>query len=279
VSVLEAILLGTVQGLTEFLPISSSGHLVLMQHFLGVSEGQVTFDVVLHLGTLGAVMATYRHSLGRMAVAVWRALTSAEAWRRPLRTWQSSEELRWVGLLVLGSIPTALIGFFFQAPLEAAFSSPRLAAVMLLVTGAMLQLPKLRRSAPAADEAGAVRAWQAPIVGVLQGLAIIPGISRSGATISGALLMGVPARQAARFSFLLSIPAILGATALKMTDVEPVGQAPLVLVVGAVSAFVVGWAALMLLLQMLRRGRFSSFSIYCFALGVAALIALGVESG
>jgi undecaprenyl-diphosphatase len=287
--VLEAIVLGAVQGLTEFLPISSSGHLVLMQHFLGVGEGQLLLDVMLHLGTVAAVVVVYRQCLGRMALAIARALTSAEFYHQPLRTWRASTDLRWVGLLIVGSVPTAVIGLLFRDSFEAAFASPRFAATMLIVTGVILQLPRLRPAGAPGPEPGGEKAGPdapskaedatptpgaAVLIGTAQGLAILPGISRSGSTISAALLLGVPADEAARFSFLLSIPAILGAVVLELERADGASPEATVLVAGAVTAFAIGWASLAVLLAMLRQGRFAVFSYYCLAIGIIAWIAL-----
>lgn len=273
VSYLESILLGVVQGLTEFLPISSSGHLVLAQYFLGLHEPQVFFDVMLHLGTLGAVVAAYRRSLARLAVSAWRAAGDPAFWRGPVAAVRASPELRLIVFLFLGSVPTAAIGILFKEPLEAAFGSPRVVATMLLVTGALLQAPRLR---PDRGQAGGELSWwQALLVGTMQGLAIIPGISRSGSTISVALLAGVAAEEAAELSFLLSIPAILGAVVVKLRDAGAVAGPPAgVVVAGALSAFVVGYLSLVFLLLVLRKGRLSAFSWYCFAVGAAALLAL-----
>lgn len=269
-TLLEAILLGALQGATEFLPVSSSGHLALAQHFLGVEEGQVAFDVVLHVATLLAVMVVYREVLGRLCGAAVRESFSGRLFRSPRTVWRESEEIRLIGLLALGSLPTAAIGLLFQDRLEAAFGSPVLVATMLVVTGAVLLLPRLRRK-PAENH---LRLWHAPLIGVAQGLAITPGISRSGSTISLGLLLGVRAEEAARYSFLLSIPAILGALLLKSGDLVEAALPAGVLVGGFVAAFAVGLTALLALLALLRRGRFGIFSVYCFGLGLAALVAL-----
>jgi len=267
-----ALLLGTLQGLTEFLPISSSGHLALAQHFFGAAgpgSEHVAFDVVLHVATLLAVVLVYRHSLVALARRGFAAARSAESYRRPLSTIQSSEELRLLLALALGSLPTAVIGLLFQERLESLFDRPAVVASMLLVTGALLSLPRLLGAQP--HEENVVRPWQALLIGIVQGLAITPGISRSGSTISVALLLGIAPALAARFSFLLSIPAILGALLLKLGDLDFATTSGLELALGFASAFIVGCASLAVLLAMLRRGRFSLFAIYCFVLGAGVL--------
>ena len=271
---LEAIVLGVLQGLTEFLPISSSGHLVLAQHFLGLKEPQVFFDVLLHVGTLGAVVIVYRRAIWRLIKATLGATVSATFYRSPIRAVNDSADLKLVWFILLGSIPTGLIAVLFKDQLEALFAEPMTVAGMLIVTGLILQLPRLRRSK--GSDATPLKAWHTPLIGAAQGLAITPGISRSGATISLALVLGTSPQAAAQYSFLLSIPAILGAVILKLRDVTAITVTPAVTAVGALSAFVVGYIALRILLAILNRGSFSTFSYYCFAAGGLTLIALAL---
>jgi undecaprenyl-diphosphatase len=276
-----ALLLGALQGATEFLPISSSGHLALAQHFFG-SAGpggdQVAFDVVLHVATLLAVVVVYRGSLAELAGAAWRAARSPATYRSPRAALDHSDQLRLLLALFIGSVPTAAIGLIFQERLEALFDRPAVVASMLLVTSGLLVAPRLLGRAPATQprEERVVRPWQAILIGIAQGLAITPGISRSGSTISVALLLGIAPALAARYSFLLSIPAILGAMLLKMGDLALEAISTLELILGFAAAFVVGWASLTLLLATLRRGRFALFAVYTFALGAGVLIWLQV---
>jgi undecaprenyl-diphosphatase len=272
-----ALLLGVLQGLTEFLPISSSGHLALAQYFFGASGSgaeHVAFDVVLHVGTLLAVVLVYRHSLRSLLGATLDAAFRAQTYRLPRAALAASVELRLLLALFLGSVPTAAIGLLFQEQLESLFDRPAIVATMLLVTGGLLVLPRLFRSEPVDLEV--VRPWQAIAIGIVQGLAITPGISRSGSTISVALLLGIAPALAARYSFLLSIPAILGALLLKLGDLELGSISALEVGIGFVSAFLAGWASLTVLLAMLRRGRLALFAIYCCALGGGVLIWLQI---
>lgn len=264
----EALLLGILQGLTEFLPVSSSGHLVLAQAFLGLKEPLVFFDVMLHVGTLAAVLVVYRGAIGNLISGGVSAIA-----RRNLQ----QPELKFIWLLLLGSMPTGLIAVLFKDTLESAFDKVWLVSVMLIVTGGILHLPRLRRDgnngsskSEAADTA--LRWWHAPLIGIAQGCAITPGISRSGTTISVALLCGISAKAAAEYSFLLSIPAILGAVVLKMRDVVDTAIPLHVIGGGMLASFVVGYIALRFLLVMLNRGKFSLFSYYCVALGFASLM-------
>lgn len=271
---LEAILLGILQGLTEFLPVSSSGHLVLAQQFLGLKEPLVFFDVMLHVGTLAAVLVAYRDAIGRLVIGGLSALGNSQLWRQPRTTFSTSSELRFIWLILLGSIPTGVIAVVFKTQLESFFEEVRLVSVMLILTGAILQLPRLRREKvnTPEDHARNIKTWHAPLIGIAQGCAITPGISRSGTTISLALFLGVPAKTAAEYSFILSIPAILGAVALKVRDVGDTAIPFYIVGGGMLAAFIVGYIALRFLLVVLNRGKFSLFSYYCIALGIVSLL-------
>lgn len=258
-------LLAVVQGLTEFLPVSSSGHLVLAQAGLGWSEPALALDVALHLGTLFAVLVVYRADL----LGVVRDTLSG----RPRELLQ----------LVVGSLPAAAVGIGLGDRIEAAFHGPRTAGLGLLVTALVLTVGELvRRRRGSAAAAPAPRAGgPAPIpwtwvllIGAAQALAIWPGVSRSGSTIAVGLVGGLGAHAAARFSFLLSVPAILGASLLLLPEAlaGEHGPAAGTLGVGILLAAAVGWGALRFLLSFLGRGAFAWFALYCAVLGVAALL-------
>ena len=254
---MKAIALGALQGLTEFLPVSSSGHLVIAQHLLGVGEGQVAFDVAVHLGTLAAVLIVFRKEILSMVLGV--------AGRDRLG-------LRRVWLVVVGSIPAGVVGVLFKDTLEGLFSSVLAAALGLIFTGAWLMLTRWippGRRGPA--ETGAGRAlW----VGIMQALAIIPGVSRSGTTIGAGLVAGLERGWAGAFSFLLAIPAITGASLLEVRAIARVELAPVL--AGALTAAVVGWAALKVLMGVVKAGRLHVFAWYCWALAAIGIwIALG----
>ena len=271
-TILEAIVLGVLQGITEFLPVSSSGHLVLMQHFLGIKESQVFFDVMLHFGTLGAVIIVYYQLIGSLVRTGFFTLFQADFYRHPRLTISNSPDLRLIWFLLLGSIPTGLIALLFKDSIEAIFGKPMVVAGMLIITGLILQLSRLGQRRRQTETP--LRAWHTPLVGIVQGLAIIPGISRSGSTISISLLLGLSPQVVAQYSFLLSIPAILGAVVLKLKDVGEITIAPTVIVAGILTSFIVGYIALRFLLAMLNRGKFSIFSYYCFALGIVAAMSI-----
>ena len=273
-TLLEAILLGILQGLTEFLPISSSGHLVLAQTFLGLKEPLVFFDVMLHVGTLAAVLVVYREAIGKLVIGGVSTLADTQFWRKPSAGFNASTELKFIWLILLGSIPTGVIAVLFKTELESFFHEVRLVSIMLILTGVILQLPRLRRQDVDSSDASTekLKAWHAPLIGIAQGCAITPGISRSGTTISLALFLGIPAKTAAEYSFLLSIPAILGAVVLKIRDVGDTTIPLYIVGAGMLAAFIVGYIALRLLLVVLNRGKFSLFSYYCIALGLVSLL-------
>ena len=271
-TILEAIVLGVLQGITEFLPVSSSGHLVLMQHFLGIKESKVFFEVMLHFGTLGAVIIVYYQLIGSLVRTGFSTLFQAAFYRQPRLTISNTPDLRLIWFLLLGSIPTGLIALLFKDSLEAIFGKPMVVAGMLIITGLILQLSRIGQRRRETETP--LRVWHTPLVGIAQGLAIIPGISRSGSTISISLLLGLSPQVAAQYSFLLSIPAILGAVILKLGDIGEITIAPTVIVAGTLTSFIVGYIALRFLLALLNRGRFSIFSYYCFALGIIAAVSI-----
>ena len=254
----ETLLLGVLQGLTEFLPVSSSGHLVLAQSLLpGFSQPGVLFDVLLHGGTLLAVLVYFRKDI----VSILSSFRpDGEATQRRLLV-----------LICVGTVPTGLIGLLFKDPLEGLFHAPKAAAGMLLVTGILLWLSEtLAKPRDSIEQIGGVRAVS---MGFVQGLAIIPGISRSGSTIAAGTLMGIRGEDAARFSFLLSIPAILGAVVLQVSDLEAIDPAlALPYGIGIIAAFLSGLWAIRFLMGAIRRGRFRWFALYCWALGTGYLI-------
>ena len=272
-TLLEAIFLGILQGLTEFLPVSSSGHLVLAQKYLGLNEPLVFFDVMLHVGTLAAVLVVYRGTIVRLVLGGFSTFGDKQFYRKPIVTVRSSQEFMFIWLILLGSIPTGIIAVLFKTQLESLFNEVRLVSMMLILTGIILQLPRLRKQNTDSTDSTIekLKTWQAPLIGIAQGCAITPGISRSGSTISLGLFLGIPAKTAAEYSFLLSIPAILGAVVLKISDIGdttiPIG----IMAAGMLTSFIVGYVALRFLLVMLNRGKFSLFSYYCIALGLISL--------
>lgn len=263
---LSAVGLGIVQGLTEFLPVSSSGHLVIGQHLLGWQEPNLFFDVCLHVGTFLAVAVVFRRDVALLVQGGLRWL------RRPLgdNPYDRDESRRLFELVLFGTIPTVIIGFAFKDLFETLFSSVRAVGFSLLITGTLLWLT---RHAASFRERGPfdIRFRHAVIVGLAQGLAITPGISRSGTTIAVALFLGFQREWAGRFSFLLFIPAVMGAITLELFKLRGLPDPLWPLVWGTAAATVTGYVALRLLLAVVRHGRFDVFAPYCWALGIACL--------
>jgi undecaprenyl-diphosphatase len=277
ISLLYAIILGIVQGITEFLPVSSSGHLVIFQNLFGMKEPQVFLDVMLHVGTLAAVFIVFRGDILELIRAALRIAASR-------RLGGSASEKLLVALIV-GSVPTALIGFLFAEQIERIFASMIAAGVGLLITGSLLMLTEWKQQealSRATDGCGGVGVRQALVVGVAQGIAIAPGISRSGSTITVGLLVGLPRETAARFSFLLSIPAIFGALLFELKDYSPAlspgAAGGTAVFVGALVAAAVGIVSLTVLLKVVKQGKISLFAYYCWAIGALAVIA-GIIKG
>ena len=265
----SSILLGVVQGISEFLPISSSGHLVLFQNFLGFREPELLFDIALHLGTLVAVCIFFGRDLGAMAVETAGFLASLMRREKSLKQINEYPHAFMLFWVVVGTIPTGLIGLWFKAPLESLFGSVRVVGFMLLCTGLILFAT---RKLPESDtRRSSVGLFAAVAVGVAQGIAIIPGISRSGSTIVCGMFCRLRRETAARFSFLLSIPATLGAMVLQLAS-EGLGREAIpALAVGFVISALVGLLALKILMGMVRTGRLYYFAPYCWAVGLLIL--------
>lgn len=248
----DAILWGLIQGLTEFLPISSSGHLVLVPALLGGDGPDLATSAMLHLGTLLAVLAYYRADLVRMA-------RFERAGRRLLT------------LIVIGTIPAAVLGLAFEEQLDRINEAPKSVAVFLVITGIVLLGTMLLRFGDRLVDG--MRPLDTVVIGLAQAFALIPGISRSGMTISSGLSRGLDRLEAARFAFLLGIPAIAGGGLLSMLDLmDEGGGIPASTWVGVAVAAVSGYAAIALLIRVLGRIGLAPFGIYCVVAGTLAYI-------
>jgi undecaprenyl-diphosphatase len=248
------IILAVVQGIAEFLPISSSGHLVILGAMLGELSESPTLEIILHAGTLGSILVVF--------------------WRRILSL--ISSDRRVIPLLIVGTIPAALAGVTIKLFFPHLIRSPALAGVMLLVTGSMLVV--LGRLAPRSGLYQSLSWGGAFLVGCFQAVAILPGISRSGSTILGGRLAGLKNDDSVTFSFLLAIPAILGATVLTLRDLwesvrdgVPIAQTPTELAVGAVVSFLVGIVSLLWLIGWSRQDRLHWFAWWCIPAGLLTL--------
>lgn len=269
----DAILLGIVQGLTEFLPVSSSGHLVLLQQLLGLKEAELFFDVCVHLGTLVAVIIVFRQEIKEIVLALLRLVAMTGQKEEMRAAIESDPQLKMALLIVIGSIPTAVLGLLFNSIADRLFSSVMIVGVMLIVTGLLLWATRGKTKDGPAAGIDRLTPKNAFTIGIVQGLAIIPGISRSGATISTGLLLGIDREIAARYSFLLSIPAIVGAGMLSPKEgLFAAGSTIQIPLVGAITAAIVGYAALKVLLQVVKKGGLHLFAPYCGLVGLVAII-------
>lgn len=267
----EAAVLGLLQGVTEFLPVSSSGHLVLAQHWLGVKTPGLTFEVLVHFGTLLAIFAVFRERVASLAAACFR-LASCML-RGEGRRAAADPDIRLLLWIVLGSLPAGLGGVALRHVIGDAFSNVRIVGWMLLVTGTLLWLAGRAREGHTSLHQ--MSPGQALLIGVFQALALLPGISRSGSTIASGLYSGLDREAAGSFSFLLAIPAIFGATLLELKDLVTGGvdlswSAGLA---GIGAATLSGYAALRLLLRFVRAGKLHWFSYYAWAMGAFVVLA------
>ncbi len=268
-SPIQAIILGIIQGLTEFLPISSSGHLVILPFFfdwdLAATESYI-FNVLVQIGTLVAVIFYFRNDLTAIIKDFFKQLFSGQ----PFGTHES--RLGW--LLIVATIPAGLMGIFFEDAVERAFYSPLFAGIALLITGTLMMIAEIINMK--IGDIHDVTLPTALLIGFMQALAIFPGISRSGATISGGMFRHIRRKEAGRFSFLMSIPIMLAAGAFStyqlITEIsDPNGFLP-VMALGFVTAAIVGYITIRWLLKFLSDHSLIYFSIYCFLLGGITII-------
>ena len=262
---IKAIVLGIVQGATEFLPVSSSGHLVLGSHILGFQEQGIVFGVLLHLGTLASVVAVFRRELAIMAGAPFRWLQNSLAE-------EDRHYLLWDVYVVVATLPVVLVALLFRDQIREVFTSVTIVCFMLIFTGLLMIAARF-----IPDRGRQVSGVRAFLMGWGQALAIIPGVSRSGTTIFTGMLLGIRRETAARFSFIMSIPAILGAAVLHLGEVishPPAAGALLVYAAGTAAAALTGYLAIILLLDVIRKNRLQWFGYYCLAVAAVGLLLL-----
>lgn len=251
-NITQAIILGLIQGLTEFLPISSSGHLVLFQKIFGINEPTLIFDTMVHVGTLAAVVTV-----------LWREILSLL--KKPF------QKLTW--LLLAGTIPTGIIGIMFKDYFEYMFKSGSTLGIEFLITGFVILFAE--RLSTGRKHVNETSYLDAAFIGVMQGAAIMPAISRSGLTISGALMRNLDREFAAKFSFLLSIPAILGAAVFQAKDIFEAGGGSIItapIVAGTIAAAAAGYFSVSFMIGLIKKGSMRYFSYYVFALGALVII-------
>jgi undecaprenyl-diphosphatase len=265
-SVFQAIILGLVQGLTEFLPVSSSGHLVIIPDILGWGEPSTSFDIVLHTGTLVAVLLYFRRDLIEIVLSFFSSGMEAAGGRR-------------LGFLIaIGTVPAVIAGALFEKTFEEFFLNPSAVAGFLLVTGLLLFLTGVMIEV--GEDVGGkrrgidqIRVRDSIYIGLMQATAIAPGISRSGSTIATGLLLGLKRDAAARYSFLLSIPVIAGAAAFRLRHgFGGTGEDTAALLGGFLAAAISGFVAIKFLMSFIQRHSLRVFAYYCMAMGVAVII-------
>jgi undecaprenyl-diphosphatase len=254
---LETIILGIIQGLTEWLPISSTGHLKLVEHFLGLKV-PILFDITLHLGTSIVILIYFKKEVKKIVSAF-------------LRFDFKTEYGKLIPLIIVGTIPTALIGLIFGAIIEDVFQNPLPIAISFILCGIIIYSTKVGR-----EKTNTINYSKALMIGVAQGITIIPGISRSGTTIAVALLLGIRREKAFKFSFLLSIPAVLGAFGLEAyrnwNALTSVGLSWIEVFVGVLVAMVVGYFALKLLWKIFAIQKLHFFAFYCWFIALLSIM-------
>jgi undecaprenyl-diphosphatase len=247
VTLIEVVILAVVQGLTEWLPVSSSGHLVITQNFLGLNLPLI-YSAMLHVGTVIVVLAVFRKDITQ----ILKALVNRNF---------ETEEGKLALFIVVGSIPTAIIGFTFHDIFESLFSNLLAVGVALLITGCILSISEKRIGNKELNTLDSL------IIGIAQAAAIIPGISRSGTTVSAGLLRKIDKATAFRYSFLLSVPAIIGATLFEAKDLVAGNVDLIPLIIGTAVSMTVGYASLKLLQKIVMNEKFHLFAFYCWIVG------------
>lgn len=262
--ILQSFLLGLIQGLTEFLPISSSGHLALGKYFLGAdTEVGITFEVVVHFGTLCSIVIYYKTELANLIKAGFGFLASPS-------TKKDDPDVRIILFILVSMIPALIVGFTLKDYVEGIFMNPLLVSGMLIVTGFILFMTKFAK-----PPEGKITLGKSFLIGIAQAFAMIPGISRSGSTISTALYLGIKREDAANFSFLMVIPVIGGAMLLQIKEMLEVGMndaQTLSLIVGFFTSFISGYYALKYLIIILKKKGFHYFAYYCWIVGALSLV-------
>ena len=288
----QAVVLGLLQGIAEFLPISSSGHLVLGEYLLGINEPGIAFEVFVHFGTALSIITVYRRRLLDIIRDGLAGITDAAAWKAAFRPGAIEHKpgdeieyephetpgpvaaLRLLVLIGLSMIPTGIVYVLFKDFFEQAFGDPRFVCGALLVTGTLLLLTLVRP-----HPKGVFGPGKALLVGLAQSFALIPGISRSGSTICTAIYMNTNRKDAADFSFLMSLPVILGAALLQTLELMETGMTMglLPLVVGTLVAYGAGIWAIRVVIDFVQRGNLKYFAFYCYAVGISGLVWFGLN--
>ncbi len=265
-TIIEAVILGLIQGITEFLPVSSSGHLVIAQQLMGLSKGALTFDVVIHLGSLAAIMWLFRSELA----LIIKGITGA-------KTEEGRTGRRLLLLLIVATLPLVLVGLVARDLIDRAFSTIWVTPIMLYATGALLLIAERFPARLSTNHEKDISWQRALYIGALQVLAVLPGMSRSGITIVAGMTAGLNRELASRFSFLMAIPAIAGASVLELRSLmraeDPGIAGPAALIIGTLVAAVSTYYAVVLFLRFVKNRRLTPFAYYTWILATIVLVA------
>lgn len=262
--IIEAIILGVIQGLTEFLPVSSSGHIILGEYILDAqAEEKILYIIVLHLATALSTVLVFRKRISKIF--------------RDLFTFQWNDSYNFSFFILISMVPAGLAGFLIEDPLDNFLNDPSNASAVLSLVGACLLVTGglLLFSDYAKPRKGILNYWRSFVIGIAQAIAILPGVSRSGSTISTALLIGVNRKKAAEFSFLMVLPVIFGAMLKKGLDLAEsgIGEAQaLPLIIGFIAAFISGFIACKWMLKLIQNSKLKYFAFYCFIVGIVAIV-------
>ncbi|MBR2557208.1 MAG: undecaprenyl-diphosphatase UppP [Methanobrevibacter sp.] len=269
-NIIQGIIIGIVQGLTEFLPVSSSAHLVFIQNILGV-ESSLAFDTFLHLGSLLAVLWFFRGDIYRMLKSWWLSLGDILQ-HRFKEGLQEDPYKRLAWYVILATVPVAIVGVLFEDAVDSLFAGALyVPAFFLFVTGTILYLSQ--RMGPGEINFNTIGKKEALFMGLGQACAILPGLSRSGTTIAAGLTIGLDKEFAAKFSFILSIPAILGAFILQLKDIGTSLDANfLPVILGFIAAFIAGYAAIRWMIELIQKKNLDIFSYYCWIVGIVVFM-------
>ncbi|MBT3756098.1 MAG: undecaprenyl-diphosphate phosphatase [Candidatus Cloacimonetes bacterium] len=260
--IFKAVLLGIIQGLTEFLPISSSGHLVLAEHYLKFNNPDISFEIILHLGSLFAVLLYFHKDISSLLKSLFLFKNKETIHTRNRNT---------IFYLLVATTVTGILGLYFEEPLTKAFSSLYIPSFMLIITGFILYISdKIEPSGIKTYQLGVKKSI---LIGLVQAFAILPGISRSGTTITVGIFAGLDREEAARFSFILSIPAILGANIHKFSSILNLDRSLWVsYILGTFAAFISGYAVISFLITIVKKQKLKYFAIYCWLIAIITLI-------
>jgi undecaprenyl-diphosphatase len=268
--ILQAVIVGIVQGLTEFLPVSSSAHLIFVQELLGINQPGIAFDVLLHLGTLVAVVGYFFKDIVEMIKAFISSIL--DLFRGKFKEgFKNDPYKRLAWMVIIGTIPAGVVGILFDTQIEAIFQSVTIPAFFLLITGTLLYVSQRLNVGNRDIKNSGIK--DSIIVGIGQAFAILPGLSRSGTTIAAGLLIGLDKEFAAKFSFLLAIPAILGAA---LTQIDGIGAGMdtnlLPYLLGFLASLISGYLAISILLKLIRERSLDIFAFYCWIVGAIVLV-------